>query len=98
MLLCTDSLVAVSGGYSLAVVHGLLVVVASPVLEPRLSGIPAAAVAVHGLSCSMAHRIFLDQGLKPCHLRRTQIIEPFEFFIAYLPLVIRNQVCSPVEF
>ena len=32
------SLVAVSGGYSLAVVHGFLIAVASPVAEHKLQG------------------------------------------------------------
>ena len=35
---CGFSLVAASGGYSLVVVCGLLIVVASPVAEPRLQG------------------------------------------------------------
>ena len=45
---------AASGGYSLAVVRGgLLIVVASLVL-------------VHGLSYSSAHGVFLDQELHRC--------------------------------
>ena len=43
----------VSGGYSLAVVRGGLIVVASLVL-------------VHGLSYSSARGVFLDQGLHRC--------------------------------
>ena len=42
------SLVGTSRGYSLVAVHGLLIVVASFVVE-------------HGLSCSVACGIFLDQ-------------------------------------
>ena len=46
---CTGlSLVGTSRGYSLVAVHGLLIVVASFVVE-------------HGLSCSVACGIFLDQ-------------------------------------
>ena len=47
---CTNfSLVAVSRGYSLVAVHGLLIVVASLVAEHGLLGIAAAVVAVLGL-------------------------------------------------
>ena len=45
---CSLSLVVVSGGYSLVMVLGLLIVVAS-------------LVSVHGLSCPSAWRIFPDQ-------------------------------------
>ena len=50
-----------SGGYS-------LVVVASPASEQRLWGKQASVVVAHGLSCSLAYRIFLDQGLNLCLL------------------------------
>jgi len=47
------SLVAASGGYSLVVVHGLLIVVASFVMEHGLQGTQASVVEVPGLhSCS----------------------------------------------
>ena len=47
------SLVAASGGYSLVVVHGLLIVVASFVMEHGLQGMQASVVEVPGLhSCS----------------------------------------------
>ena len=59
---CRLSLVMVSGGYSLVVVGGLLIAVAS-------------LVAVHGsvdvaprFRCPMAHGIFLDQGSNPSPL------------------------------
>ena len=41
---------AVNRGYSLVVLHGLLIVVASFVVERRLSDMGASAVAAHGLS------------------------------------------------
>ena len=44
------SLVAVSGGYTLAAVHGLLTAVASLVAEHRLQGVQASVVAAPGLS------------------------------------------------
>ena len=44
------SLVAVSRGYSLVGVHGLLIVVASLVVEHRLQGTRASVVAARGLS------------------------------------------------
>ena len=33
-------------------------------------GHPGFSCCVHGLSCPMARKIFLDQGLKPCQLHR----------------------------
>ena len=57
------SLVAVSRAHSL-VVHGLLIAVASPVVE-------------HGLSCPEAYRIFLDQGVNPCPLHWQGILHPW---------------------
>ena len=55
------SLVAVSGGYSLVAVHGLLIVVASLVVELGLQSGQASIVLVHGLSCSAACGISLEQ-------------------------------------
>ena len=43
-------LVVASRGYSLVVVHGLLIVVASFVVEPRLQGVRASVVGALGLS------------------------------------------------
>ena len=63
----SSSLVAARGGYSLVVVGRLLIVVASLVVERGLSGTGSTVVA-HGLSCSVACGIFLDQGLNPCLL------------------------------
>ena len=74
------SLVSANGGYSLAAVLGLLIVVASLVAEHELQGTWAALVLArglsscgsraleHGLSCSEARGVFLDQGLKLCLL------------------------------
>ena len=67
-----SSLVVVSGGYSPATVCRPLVAVeqrlqGARLQESLLPGSRAHAV-VHGLSCSMACGIFLDQGLHPCFL------------------------------
>ena len=56
MFLCGLSLVAVSGGYSHAVMHEFLTAVASPVVENRLEGPWTSGVAAHELS-SVAHRL-----------------------------------------
>ena len=61
------SLAASSGSYSLVVVSGLLLVVASPFVTPRLWS-RGSNVEVHGLSCSMGCGIFPNQGLNPCVL------------------------------
>ena len=62
------SLVVASRGYSLAMVHGLPIAVASLVAEHGHSRMGSAVVA-HGLSCSVADEIFPDQGsnLYPLH-------------------------------
>ena len=58
--------------HSLVEVCGLLAVVASLVAEyqPRSCGsqVTGSVVVVHGLSCSAACGIFLDQGWNPCLL------------------------------
>ena len=78
------SIVVASGGYSQFVVQGLLIAVASLVVEQGLQGAGASEVEAHGLSgfhswaldytlnslahrlsCSVAGRIFLDQGWNP---------------------------------
>ena len=56
------SLVSVSGGYSPVAVHGLLIVVASLVVELGLQGGQASIVLVPGLRCSAACVISLEQG------------------------------------
>ena len=61
------SLVVESGGYSLVVVCGLLIAVASLVASHRLCTW-ASVIVMHGLSCPMECGIFLDQGLNPCPL------------------------------
>ena len=40
------------GGSSLVVVHGLLIVVTSPVVEQRLQGVWALGIVAYRLSCS----------------------------------------------
>ena len=62
---CRLSLVAVSGGCSLAEVPGLLIMGASLVV---VQGVYPSVVAVSGLSNPSACGIFLDQGLNPCPL------------------------------
>ena len=61
------SLVAASRGYSLVPVHGLLIVMASLIVEHGSSAWASVGVA-HGLSCFAACGIFLEQGLNPCLL------------------------------
>ena len=65
------SLVAVGRGYSLAVMHRLLIAVASPAVEHGPSGSWASAVVAHRLSGPTAHGIFPDQGLNqyPLHCK-----------------------------
>ena len=60
------SVVAGSGGYSLAVVHGLLIAVPSLAEEHGLLGCMGSVVVAHGLSCSKSCGVFLDQGLNLC--------------------------------
>jgi len=61
------SLVAVSRGYPLFLVHRLQCVWASAVAAPRLQG-KGSVVVAHGLSCSAVCGIFPDQGLNLCLL------------------------------
>ena len=63
--------VAVSGGYSLDAVRGLLSAVAALVAEHGLQGSWASGVVVHRLSCSEVCGIFRDQGSNLC-VRRWQ--------------------------
>ena len=67
--LCSLSLVAVSRGYSLVEVCGLLIVVASH-CRIRVVGALASLVVAHRHSCLMACGIFPDQGLNRCPLQR----------------------------
>ena len=62
------SLAAVSRGYSLVAVLGLLPAVASLVAEHRLLDTWASVDVARGLSCSMACGIFPDKGLNLCLL------------------------------
>ena len=62
---CGLSLVAASGGHSVAVC-GVLIVAAS-LVEQGLQDVGSAAV-LQGLSCHMACGVFPDQGLNPCPL------------------------------
>ena len=61
--------VMASRGYSVAAVHGLLIVVASLVVEHGLQGTQASVVVAHGLSCQVVCGIFPDWGLNlfPLH-------------------------------
>ena len=68
LLLCGLSLFVLSRGYSLVVVHGLLIVVASPVAEHRLLGAWTSVIMAHRLCCSEACGIFRDWGWNPCPL------------------------------
>ena len=61
------SLVAESGYYSLVVVCGLLISVAS-LVEHGLKGAKAFIVVVHGLSCPAAREIFPEEGSNLCPL------------------------------
>ena len=61
------SIVVAHGGYSLVMVCGFLIVVASLVAEHRLYS-KGSVVVAHELSCPMACRIFPDQGSNLCHL------------------------------
>ena len=58
------SLVSTSGGSALGVACGLLAA------ERPLRGSWASVAVVHGLSCSEARGIFLDQGLNLCPLHQ----------------------------
>ena len=67
---CRLSLVAVSWDYSSSLVHGLLIVVASPYKACAL-GMQASVgsvVVAHRLGCSSACGIFPDQESNPCPL------------------------------
>ena len=64
---CGLSLVAASGGYSLAVVCRLLIAVVFLVAERRLYSTDS-KFAVHGHCYPVACRIFQEQGLNPCPL------------------------------
>ena len=52
-------------GYSLVVVHGSPIAVASFVVNPGLQGTWVSVAVVHGLCCPKACRIFPEQGLNP---------------------------------
>ena len=62
---CGLSLVVTNRGYSLIVVHGLLIVVASLVVEHRVQCVPVSVAAALRLSCPSACGIFPDQGSSP---------------------------------
>ena len=78
--MCRLSLVAVSyplvvvsyplvaASYSPVAVYGLLIAVASLIMEHGLYGTQALVVAEHRLSCSTACGIFPDQGSNLCSL------------------------------
>ena len=56
------------GGHSLVAVCGLLIAMASLVVEHGLEDTQASVVVAHGLGCSVPYEIFLDQGLNWCPL------------------------------
>ena len=62
------SLVAMSRAHSAAEMRGLLIVVASLVAEHKAPEHVASVAVVHGLSCSAARGIFLDQRSSLCPL------------------------------
>ena len=62
------SLVGVSGGYPLAVTHGLLIVWLL-LLQSTGSRLAGSVVAAHRLSCPLAHGVLPDQGSNLCPLR-----------------------------
>ena len=62
------SLVVASGDYSPVAMYGLLLSVASLIVEHRLYGIWASVVAALRLSCSVTCGIFLHQGWNSCPL------------------------------
>ena len=64
---CGLSLVVASRDYSLAAMCRLPLVVASPCRTWAL-GLMGSVIVAHGLSCSTACGIFLDQELNPCPL------------------------------
>ena len=58
------SLVAVSEGYSLAVVFGLLIAMV-PLVAVHNSRHGDSVIVAHGLSCFEACRVFPEEGIKP---------------------------------
>ena len=58
-----------SGGYSVAAVPRLLILVTSRCGAQALQCVDFIVVAL-GLTCSVARGIFSDQGLNPCPLHR----------------------------
>ena len=68
LLLCGLSLFVLSRGSSRVVVHGLLITVASLVVERLLLGAWTSIILAHRLHCSEACGIFLDRGWNPCPL------------------------------
>ena len=69
-LLCENFSSCSSRGLLFIVMCGLHTAVASFVGGQELQGAWALAVVAHGLSCSMAKGICLDQGWNPCLLHR----------------------------
>ena len=56
----------VTCGFSPVAARGPLIVAVSLAAEHGLQGARASVVMAHGLSFSVARRIFLDQALNPC--------------------------------
>ena len=57
-----------AGGLSLVVMHQLLILVVSLVVEHRLEGVWASVVTANGLSCPVARGIFPNQRSNLCPL------------------------------
>ena len=72
------SVAEASGGYSLVLVHGLLIAVASLGAEHGLSGVRTSVVVVHGLSHPVACGILPDQGLNPYPLHWQVDAQPLD--------------------
>ena len=62
------SLVATRGGYSLVVVHGLIVMGGISCCRAWVLQHADSLVVMHGLSCPAACGLFPDEGLNPCPL------------------------------
>ena len=72
------SLVVAVGDYSLVAVHELLIGVVSLVAERGLPSMQASAVGTHGLSCSVASGLFMDQGSNSCPLHWRAYSQPLD--------------------
>ena len=91
-------LVSASGGYSLLLVRGFLIAVASRCRAQAVKH-AGSVFAVHGLNCSMAWGIFPDQELNPCPLHWQWILNHWttrEVWIVYFKWFILENSLDPV--